>query len=164
MQCKWLEAWMLLGFYSESSKTESVSCLTSVQWQLAFLGLWPHASDLCLCGHVLLFFCVKSTSDFPKCLTLCSTMECTVYGIFQARILKWVAVPFSRGSSQPRSQTQVFHIAGGFFTIWATREAQIQLRPTWITQDNLPTSESWITFAKYCFFFPQKVTFTDSRH
>ena len=36
-------------------------------------------------------------------------------GILQARILEWVAFPFSRGSSQPRDQTQVLHIAGGFF-------------------------------------------------
>ena len=47
-----------------------------------------------------------------------------VHGILQARILEWVAFPFSRGSSQPRDQTQVSHIAGGFFTSWATREAQ----------------------------------------
>ena len=39
------------------------------------------------------------------------------------RILAWVAFPFSRGSSQPRDQTQVFCIAGGFFTSWAIREA-----------------------------------------
>jgi len=45
-------------------------------------------------------------------------------GILQARILEWVAIPFSRGSSQPRDQTQVSSIAGGFFTIWTTREAQ----------------------------------------
>jgi len=38
-------------------------------------------------------------------------------GILQARILEWVAMPYSRESSQPRDQTQVFHIAGGFFTI-----------------------------------------------
>ena len=43
-------------------------------------------------------------------------------GILQARILEWVAMPFSRGSSQPRDRTQVSHIAGSFFTIWATRE------------------------------------------
>ena len=46
------------------------------------------------------------------------------YGILQARILEWVAFPFSRGSFQPMDQTQVSHIAGGFFTSWATREAQ----------------------------------------
>ena len=38
--------------------------------------------------------------------------------------MEWVAFPFSRGSSQPRDQTQVSHIAGGFFTSWATSEAQ----------------------------------------
>ena len=43
-------------------------------------------------------------------------------GILQARILEWVAVPFSRGSSQSKDRTQVFCIAGGFFTSWATRE------------------------------------------
>ena len=47
----------------------------------------------------------------------------TVHGIFQTRILEWVAVPFSRGSSPPKDQTQVSHVAGGFFTSWATRES-----------------------------------------
>ena len=51
-------------------------------------------------------------------------MDCIVHVILQARILAWVAFPFSRRSSQPRDQTQVFHIAGRFFTSWATREAQ----------------------------------------
>ena len=51
-------------------------------------------------------------------------MDCTVHGILQARIVKWVAFYFSRGSSQPRDWTKVSHIAGGFFTSWATREAQ----------------------------------------
>ena len=45
-------------------------------------------------------------------------------GILQARILEWVAIHFSRGSSQPRDQTQVSQIASRFFTVWATREAQ----------------------------------------
>ena len=45
-------------------------------------------------------------------------------GILQARILEWVAMLSSRGSARPRDQTQVSHIAGEFFTIWATREAQ----------------------------------------
>ena len=46
-----------------------------------------------------------------------------LHGILQARILEWIAFPFSRGSSQPRDGTQVSHIAGRFFTSWATREA-----------------------------------------
>ena len=61
------------------------------------------------------------------CLTLWNPMDYTVYGILQARILEWVAFPFSRGSSQPRDQTQVSRIAGGFFTSWATKEAPIQI-------------------------------------
>ena len=45
-------------------------------------------------------------------------------GIIQARILEWMAMPSSKGSSQPRDRTQVSHIVDEFFTIWATREAQ----------------------------------------
>ena len=47
----------------------------------------------------------------------------SIYGILQVGILEWVAIPFSKGSSQPRDWTQVSCIAGGFFTIWAPREA-----------------------------------------
>ena len=46
-------------------------------------------------------------------------MDYRVHGILQARILEWVAFPFSRGSSQPRDRTQVYYIAGRFFTSWA---------------------------------------------
>ena len=55
------------------------------------------------------------------CPTLFDPMGYTVHGILQARILEWVAFPFSRGSSQPRDPSQVSHIAGRFFTSWATR-------------------------------------------
>ena len=61
-------------------------------------------------------------------LTFCNPINHTppsssVHGILQARILKWEAIPFSKGSSQPRDQTQVSYIAGGFFTIRASRDA-----------------------------------------
>ena len=59
-----------------------------------------------------------------SCPTLCNPLNYTVRGILQARILKWVAVSFSRGSSQPKNQTYVSHISGTFFTSWATREAK----------------------------------------
>ena len=58
-----------------------------------------------------------------SCLTLCDPMDYTVHGILQARILEWVDFPFSRGSPQPRDQTQVSHISGRFFASWATKEA-----------------------------------------
>ena len=58
-------------------------------------------------------------------------------GILQARILEWVAIPFSRGSSQLRDQNQVSLIGGRFFTIWSTRKAlliqyrRIQIKNVW---------------------------------
>ena len=63
-----------------------------------------------------------------SCPTLCNPVDCSQpassdRGILQARILEWVAIPFSRGSSQPRDQTRVSCIASRFFTIWATRSS-----------------------------------------
>ena len=65
-----------------------------------------------------------------SCLTLYKPMDCSlprfsVNGILQARILEWVTIPFSGGASWPRGQTQVSCLAGGFFIVWATREAPI---------------------------------------
>ena len=63
-----------------------------------------------------------------SCLTLFDPMDysplgSSVHGILQARILEWVAIPFSRESDRPRDWTQVSRIAGRLFTDWATREA-----------------------------------------
>ena len=71
-------------------------------------------------GHEFEWLWVKVTQLRP---TLCDPKDYTIRGILQAGIMEWVAVPFSKGSSQPRDWTQVFHIAGGFFTSWATRKA-----------------------------------------
>ena len=71
------------------------------------------------------------TTELPEvkvaqlCPTLCYPMDCSlpyssVHGILLARILEWVAIPFSKGSFQPRGWTQVTRIEGRFFTIWAT--------------------------------------------
>ena len=59
--------------------------------------------------------------------TPCSPPGSSVHGILQVRILEWVAIPSSRGSSQPRDRTQVSCTVGGFFTIWATREVQLSV-------------------------------------
>ena len=56
-----------------------------------------------------------------SCPTLFNPIDYTVHGILQARILEWVAVPFSRGSSWPRDRTGVSCIAGRFFTSWAIK-------------------------------------------
>ena len=78
---------------------------------------------ICICVHA---------KSFQSCLTLCDCMGCSppgssAHGVLQARILEWVAVPFSRGSSQPRDRTHVcLHfsaLVGRFFTTSTTWEA-----------------------------------------
>ena len=54
----------------------------------------------------------------------CSLPGSFVHGIFQAIVLEWIAISFSRVSSQPRDRTQVYHIVDRRFTVWATREVQ----------------------------------------
>ena len=71
-------------------------------------------------------FYVKSLVT-QSCPTLCNPMDCrlpgsSIHGIFLARVLEWVAISFSRGSSQTRDWTGVSHIVGRRFTVWATRE------------------------------------------
>ena len=76
------------------------------------------------------------------CLTVCNPTDYTVYGILQARILEWVAIPFSRGSSQPRDQTQVSCIAGWFLTSWATYISLI-LHVCWGSASSSPPHCTW---------------------
>ena len=74
------------------------------------------------------FICGKQYNSFvcaQSGVSVCDPMECSppgssVHGISQARVLEWLAISFSRGSSPPRDGTHVACIAGGFFTIWAT--------------------------------------------
>ena len=70
----------------------------------------------------------ESESEFAQfCPTLCDPMDCSlpsssVHGIFQAIVLEWIAISFSKGSSWPRDRTQVSRIVDRHFTVWATRE------------------------------------------
>ena len=82
--------------------------------------------------------CVLATQSCDP--TDCSPPDSSVRGILQARILEWVAIPFSRGSSQPRDQAQVFCIADRFFTVWATREAPQIGQPKWVHPEVLTAS------------------------
>ena len=78
--------------------------------------------------HIFSSLCLYKIPLFVsevKCrVRLCDPMDYRVHGILQARILEWVACPFSRGSSQPGDRTQVSCIVGRFIMSWATREAQ----------------------------------------
>ena len=109
-----------------------------------YLPTWPASWEICMqvrkqqleldisiiaCPKKWLCTCAKSLQSCP---TLCDTMDyslpdSSVHGILQARILEWVAMSSSRGSSQSRRQTHVSYnslIAGRFFTVWATGKAQ----------------------------------------
>ena len=119
----WTKAkWLLclddpLGFYMQASH---FVLLSSITWLRHSKSLFPGLSNVSLC------------SVTQSCLTLCKPLagdlpDSLVHRILQARILEWVAMSYSRGSSQPRDRTHVSCvscIAGGFFTHWATREAQ----------------------------------------
>ena len=100
---------------SESAKLWHWSCVTSnkliqVLWTLILVKMrmkWSEVAQLCL--------------------TLCDPVDCSlpgssIHGIFQARVLEWVAISFSKWSSQPRDWTQVSSIVGWRFTVWASRE------------------------------------------
>ena len=74
---------------------------------------------------------VKESEVAQSCTILWDPMDCSlpgssVHGIFQARILEWVVISFSRGSPKPRDRTWASHIAGRGFTLWATREVRVR--------------------------------------
>ena len=83
-----------------------------------------------LLRHLLQRLLSESESEVTQsCPTLCNPMDCSlpgfsVHGIFQAKILEWGAISFSKRSAQPRDWTPVSHIVGRRFTVWATREVR----------------------------------------
>ena len=99
-------------------------------------------------------FIVCEVSEVAQsCPTLCNPVDCSlpgfsVHGILQARVLEWVAISFSRGSSQPRDRTQVFHNGGRCFNLWATREyTLVHIREKY--RMNLILNSMLVTFLKY---------------
>ena len=118
-------------------------------WWLLMLSTFPmltgHLNTWSLLKKIIgllkkkgcLFFILDKSMDSiqwvmcaQSCLTLwlCRQPAFSVHGIFQARILQWVAISSSRGSSWPRDQTWVSCTAGRLFTIWATRKALPSLK------------------------------------
>ena len=102
--------------------------LTKWSWRTYLVFYWLLGV---LCFFFFFFFWstgrFESESEIAQSPpTLCNLMACSppvssVHGILQARILEWVAISFSRGSSQPRYWTQVSCSAGRCFNLWATR-------------------------------------------
>ena len=127
-----IEQWILCeseSFIRYRDKYFLLSCrlsyhfLDCIIWHTKFL-IWLKSN----CHYSVCFSESESESEVAQlCQTLCDPMDCSLpgsstRGILQARVLEWVAVSFSRRSSQPRDQTWVSLIAGRHFTIWATRE------------------------------------------
>ena len=111
----WRRKWAF-GSSWQCARGQKVSYLEGRQWwRVAWSFIFfLHARVLSCFSHVWLFVTLWNVvHQAPLSM-----------GILQARILECVSMPFSRRSSQPRDQTQVSHIAGGFFSSWTTREAQ----------------------------------------
>ena len=94
------------------------------------------------CACVCVCVCVCVCPRAQLCLTLCNPMDCrqpgsSVHGIFLVRILEWVTMPSSRGSSRPKNWTCVSCTAGGFSHHWATRKA---LKGGWLAGKS---EETW---------------------
>ena len=100
----------------------------------------PGKPQVCFCpflNAITKFFHRLQTSESEvaqSCPTLCDRMDyslpgSSLHGILQARVLEWVAISFSRGSSQPRDRTPVSCIPGRRFNLWATREARTDSDP-----------------------------------
>ena len=94
---------------------ENVICIQShTQWEKGNLAICINLKGITLSK-------ISEKWKSQSCQTLWDPLDCTVCGILQAKILEWVAVPFSRGSYQPKDGTQVSLIASRFFTSWATQ-------------------------------------------
>ena len=81
-----------------------------------------------------------------SCLTLCNPIDCSlpdysVHGIFQGRVLEWVAICFSRGSSPPRNQTRISCLVGRRFTVWAIRLVGAQYATGYQWRNNSTNNE-----------------------
>ena len=110
--------WKSWGWVRNGPSVLLPPSLTSISGSLPFLHL---SMSHCPCPRSTVKVQVQVAQSCP---ILCDPVDFTVHGILQARILEWGAFPFFRGFSQPQDQTQVSHIAGRFFTSWATREAK----------------------------------------
>ena len=101
--------WLTNTWKDAQHHSLSEKCKSKPQWDIT-----SHQSECVMCVLVT-----------QLCPALCDPTDCSppdfsVNEILQARILEWIAIPFSRGTSQPRDWTLVSYIAGRFFTFWAT--------------------------------------------
>ena len=119
--------YLFIMFPSVLMEQSIISGPVPSEYCFVFIGGVGSGYCVCVCVHAY----TQSAQLHP---TLCYPVACSppapgssVHGLLQARILEWIAIFFSRGSSQPRNWTQVSRIAGRFFTSWTTGEAPLPL-------------------------------------
>ena len=105
-----LDTWGFFNWYLDIKSCRKLVLFTYMSFKENYFFL-PLLDLHCCAGFSLV--AVKAAQSCP---TLCDPTGYTVHGVLQARILQWVVVPFSGGSSQPRDLTQVSRVAGGFLT------------------------------------------------
>ena len=117
------------GVSAVSEGPRSPSPFLPVRSTWTWPWLWPQSHLVfSLQNHLLFISLHESESEVAQsCPTLCDPMDCSqpgssIHGIFQAKVLEWVAISFSRGSSRPMDRTWVSRVAGRCFTFWATRD------------------------------------------
>ena len=159
--------WTLISYYLETETTFQIYHLwhkgsTSSAWA----SLDQHwAVQKYICGqcssNMVREDCIAeangkegSSEVAQSCPTLWDSVDCSlpgssVHGILQARILEWVAISFSRGSSPPRDQTQVSRVVGRCFTLWATRKAHPSEKGLAVKPESLWTSVWLFTSNSY---------------
>ena len=99
-----------------------LSFLIAISWDLWLVkGLWKHWHTTQKLGFKSFIFGGGLASKLYPTLATVALPGSSVHGVFQARILEWIAISFSRGSSWPRDWTWVSGTAGRFFTDWTTR-------------------------------------------
>ena len=112
-----ISEWVAIPFCRGSCQPRDrtyVSCIGRwILYQGATREVLSSANLLCVCKSLSCVWLFVTPMD-------CSPPGSSIHGIFQARILEWVAISFSRRSSWPRDGTRVSCIAGRFFTVWAT--------------------------------------------
>ena len=126
-----------------------------VPWHLGLVPESSHISEQK--GKNKASFPLDSESEVTQsCPILCDPIDgslpgSSVHGIFQAIVLEWIAISFSRGSSQPRAWTRVSHIVDRHFTVWATREIHLLTQKVSATRHRISPNSQGVFF--FCFSF-----------
>ena len=122
-----------LGSHRVGHDWRDLAAAAAACWALSSLNTWQHMLLLHLWWWSWFSCSAVSNSCDP---VDCSLSGSSVHGILQARILEWIAISFSRGSSGTRNWTQVSWIAGRWFTNWSMREALHSSMHLWSLEAN----------------------------